>query len=128
MGINHPDACNNVQKSIYYLIFILISVHSTLYLRANHYFQYLHRYSLSSKGAGDHVTFVYDNIVSQQIVFAIFQNSINLYRSCSRKPNSYSSSIKLSNIALVFSYLCLHKLVTYFLTNNTTFKSLCKHN
>ena len=33
----------------------------------------------------------------------IFQNSINLYRSCSREPNSDSSGIKLSNIALYFS-------------------------
>ena len=58
----------------------------------------------------DHVTFVYINIVQQLMVFAIFINDIwyifqtylNLYRSCSRKPKSDSSSRKLSNIALVF--------------------------
>ena len=49
---------------------------------------------LSTDRAGDHVTFVYGNIVSQQIVFAIFfryifQTSIYLYRSCSRKSMQY---------------------------------------
>ena len=69
--------------------------------------------------AGDHVTFVYGNIVSQQMdLFAIFfiyllTKSINLYRSCSKKTNSDSSGLKLSNIAFVFFYLCLHKLVIH---------------
>ena len=68
--------------------------------------------------AGDHVTFVYSYIVSQQMVIFyfhryIFQTSINLYRSCFKKTNSDSSGIKLSNIALAFFYLCLHKLVTH---------------
>ena len=84
--------------------------------------------------AGDHVTFVYDNIVSQQIIFAIFfdfifQNSINLYRSCSRKINSDSNSIKLSNItqSRIFLFVFAQIGGTYFLTKNTALKSLCKH-
>ena len=58
--------------------------------------------------------FFYSNIVSQQIVFAIFSvNLSNLYRPCSREQNTDSSGIKLSNIPLVFFYLCLHNLVMH---------------
>ena len=63
--------------------------------------------------AGNHVTFVYDNIVSQQMVFAIFFDLsfkiLLIY--IDHVPGS--SGIKLSNIALVLFYSCLHKLVTH---------------
>ena len=52
--------------------------------------------------AGDHVTFVYGKKIVPQVilmVFAIFlyifQTSINLYRSCSRKTHFDSSGVKL---------------------------------
>ena len=65
--------------------------------------------------AGDHVTFVYGNI---KCICYFFNISFKLlliynYRPCSRKTNSDSSGIKLSNIDLVFFYLCSHKLVTH---------------
>ena len=56
----------------------------------------------SPQSTGRKITWLfYDNIVSQQMVFAIF---FSIY---------LSSSIKLSNIALVFYYLCLLKFLTY---------------
>ena len=64
--------------------------------------------------AGDHVTFVYSNIVSRLMVHFVYllffcdiylsKPSINLDTSCYRKPNCYSNGIKISDIAFVFFY------------------------
>ena len=79
--------------------------------------------------AGDHaVTFVYGNLVSLQIVFAIFlfDKSFKLLliyiNHVPANQIPISSGIKHSNIALVFFYLCLHKLVTHIFNKNYSIK------